>query len=93
MPDELTYEQLQAEYLSLKEQNEKLTSDLETSNNSLSEARKLNSKLIHNIPVIKDNQPQPTEEESHPETREEFIDSFVVDSVKRLKSVYGDNCL
>lgn len=93
MPDEPSYEQLQAEYLSLKEQNEKLTADLEKSNNSLTEARQLNSKLIHNIPVTKDNPTPAIEPESHPETREEFIDSFLQSSIKQLKSVYGDNCL
>lgn len=81
----------QTELEELKTSNANMQVELDKTKSDLASARDLNQKLIHKMPAMIDNVQH--EEESHPETPEEFMDSFIKIGVDRLKRVYGENCL
>ncbi len=85
---EPTIEELQAQLLELKQQNEANTTkiqELESNNAKLNEdlgnSRSLNAKLMKNLPVGGE---QSGEQEEHKETQEEFFDSFIKPAVEKL---------
>lgn len=82
-----TIEELQAQILEMKQQNEanaaKLT-ELEAANAKLNEdlgnSRSLNAKLMKNLPAGGEDK----EPEEHAETQDEFFDSFINPAIKNL---------
>lgn len=93
MPD-FSIEELQQQILELQEKLNTQTSELETQKEKLSkvekerdDAREVNSKLWKGIKFKEDETP---EEETHVETPEEFIDSFVKEAVESIKRRTGD---
>lgn len=90
-------EDLQAEILKLKEENEnqktqisELTKDKEKVSDDLANAREFNSKLMKQInigsPTFQIDDPEP---EKHVETEEEFIDSFINPIKEEMEETYG----
>ena len=82
-----TIEELQAQILELKQQNEANATkmnELESQNAKLSEdlgnSRSLNAKLMKNLPAGGEDK----EPEEHTETQEEFFDSFINPAIKNL---------
>ena len=91
-----TIEELQAQLLELKQQNEKSAvriQELETSNKSLNdnlnESRALNAKLFKALPAGGEDEYKKKEEE-HIETQEEFFDSFINPAVEKITGVKND---
>lgn len=85
---EPTLEELQAQILELKEQNEnnatlikELTEQNAKVNEDLGNARSLNAKLMRNLPVGGEEQ---NGQEEHEETPDEFLDSFIQPALKNL---------
>lgn len=85
---EPTLEELQAQILELKEQNEnnatlikELTEQNAKVNEDLGNARSLNAKLMRNLPVGGEEQ---NEQKEHEETPDEFLDSFIQPALKNL---------
>lgn len=92
-----TIEELQQKLLESQAENEQLKTDKETlkqelsdKDNSLTQARKLNSQLMNKIPSGHNN-PEPVELEEHKETVEEFLDSFIEPAVENMKKIYGED--
>lgn len=86
-------EDLQARILELESERDTIKAELETTKSNLDgktkdldEARALNSKLIHKIPVKDESE---VIEETHEETQEEFIDSFISESKNILSKRHG----
>ena len=90
-------EDLQAEILKLKQDNEnqktqidELTKDKEKVSDDLANAREFNSKLMKQInigsPTFQIDDPEP---EKHIETEEEFIDSFINPIKEEMEETYG----
>ena len=86
---EPTIEDLQAQILELKQQNEanvSLLEELKTQNAKMNEdlgnARSLNAKLMKNLPAGEDDK---QDEDEHEETQDEFFDSFINPAIEKIK--------
>lgn len=84
-----TIEELQAQVLELRTQNENNATriqDLESSNAKLTEdlgnSRSLNAKLMKQLPAGGEDNKE--DEEEHEETQDEFFDSFINPAIEKM---------
>ena len=94
---EQTIEEMQAELIQLRQDKEALIAKVQSDeekltevNNALKDARAINGKLISQYPIAKEKPELESEPEpEHKETMDEFNDSFIKESAKQLKKIYG----
>lgn len=90
-------EDLQAEILKLKQENENQKTQIdelikvkEKVSDDLANAREFNSKLMKQInigsPTFQTDDPEP---ETHVETETEFLDSFITPAKENIEKTYG----
>lgn len=94
---EQTIEEMQAELIQLRQEKEALIAKVQSDeekltevNDALKNARAINGKLISQYPIAKETpSKEPELEPEHIETMDEFNDSFIKESAKQLKKIYG----
>ena len=96
---EQTIEEMQTELIQLRQEKEALIAKVQSDeekltevNDALKNARAINGKLISQYPIAKEtSSKEPEPEPEHIETMDEFNDSFIKESAKQLKNIYGSD--